>query len=97
MADAPQNEAPQGLETKDAQLVAGGDGQSVIGYRQAGAPIATRTGSQLTDDERDASSGDGPAYGITTASGGTTTQNALGSTEKAATTTPAKRAAAAKG
>lgn len=84
----PQDQAPNDLEYKDTPVRASAD---AFGLRAAPVPHQPRTGSQLTDEEREASY-ESQAAGINTRSGGTQTRNALGKTEDAGTkSTRAKR------
>lgn len=95
MADAPQKDAPEGMETKDAMVVTGGGRDSVLGYRSAPVPHETRTGTQLTEEELAATHavsgspahGDGVVNqevgGITTASGGTEVKPVVGKSTRA--------------
>ncbi len=91
MADAPQNEAPEGLETKEAPVVTGGGRDSTIGYRSAPVPHTNHTGSGMLDGHDvhesattgkrdDAEQDEGP--GITSESGGTQARPAVGRAAK---------------
>jgi hypothetical protein len=74
MADQPQDQAPEGMETKDAQLT----------FRPAPVPNENRTGSQLSDDERE--QGASSAGGVGHDSGGAQSAPASGgSARKSAT------------
>ncbi|MBC8091362.1 MAG: hypothetical protein H7Y15_05360 [Pseudonocardia sp.] len=82
MADEPQTEAPEGMETKDA--VVSGDAQ--ITYRSAPVPNTNRTGSGILDGLDLSGGGEGSddaSPGVSTASGGSSTKPAVGKTTRA--------------
>jgi hypothetical protein len=70
MADAPQDQAPSDLETKDTNRLKE--------YRTAPVPHVNRTGSELTEEERAAADAPNQGIGITTQVGGATSAPAVG-------------------
>lgn len=84
----PQENAPSDLEYKDTPVRASAD---AFGLRPAPVPHAPRTGSQLTDEEREATFQSPTTGGISTQSGGTRTDSALGKSEDEGTQQPARR------